>query len=120
MSEWMERAGENKMLKTRSDLSDWKLNLKFKITAPNTRQQNHLVELGFATLANRGRAMMNQANLPLNVCYKVFKEAFTTVTYLDGLMLVKVQGKDATRYIHFFGANPKFADHLRTGEKPEL
>jgi hypothetical protein len=110
----MDGAGENKKLQTRSDLSDWKLNLKFEITTRNTPQQNNLVELGFTTLANCGRAMMNQANVPLSVCYKVFKEAFTMATYLDGLMLVKVQGKEATHYIHFFGANPKLADHLRT------
>jgi hypothetical protein len=61
----MDGAGENKTLKMRSDSSDWKLNLKYEITARDTPQMNHLVELGFATLANRGRAMMTQANVPL-------------------------------------------------------
>jgi hypothetical protein len=48
-------AGENKKLKVRSDLSDLKLNLWYEITtARNTLQQNDLVELGFAALANPG------------------------------------------------------------------
>jgi hypothetical protein len=45
----MNGAGENKKLKMRSDSSKWMLNLKFEITACDTPQQNHLVELGFAT-----------------------------------------------------------------------
>jgi hypothetical protein len=102
----MDGAGENKKLKAWSDLSDWKLNLLYKITAGNTPQQNHSeVELGFATLTNRGQAMMNQANVPLIIRYKVFKEAFKTVTQLDGLMAVTLQGKVATRYTHCFGCN---------------
>lgn len=70
MSKWMEWAR--------------KLNLTFEITARDTPQQNHLVELGFATLANRGQAMMNQANILLIVRYKVFKEAFKIAAHLDG------------------------------------
>jgi hypothetical protein len=80
----MDGAGENKMLQARSDSSDWKLNIKFEITARDTPQHNHLVELGFATLATRGRAMMNQANLPLSVGSTVFEEAFKTATHWTG------------------------------------
>jgi hypothetical protein len=110
----MDGAVENKTLKTRSDSSDWKLNLKYEITARNTPQQNHMVELGFATLANCRGAMTTQANVPLIIRYKVFKEAFKTATYLDGLMSVKIQDTVATCYVHFFGENPKFANHLCT------
>ena len=37
---------------------------EFELTARDTPQQNSLAEVGFATLANRGRAMMHRANLP--------------------------------------------------------
>ena len=49
-----DRAGDYKKLKARSGLSDWKLNLSFEITASDTPQQNHLVKVGHATLANCG------------------------------------------------------------------
>jgi hypothetical protein len=110
----MDGASENKKLKSQSDSSIWKLNIQYEITARDTLQQNHLLELAFANLANRGRALMHQANLPLAMQYKVFKEAFQTATQLDGRMAIKVDGKVATRYIHFFGSNPKFVNHLCT------
>ena len=43
----MDNAGENKLLKDRAHSADWKLPLKFEISAKDTPQQNHLVELGF-------------------------------------------------------------------------
>jgi len=49
----LDNAGENKLLKTRSESSDWKLCIKFEFTARDTPQQNHLAELAFITLANR-------------------------------------------------------------------
>jgi hypothetical protein len=48
----MDGAGENKKLQKRSDSKDWKLEIDYEITARATPQQNHLAELGFATLAN--------------------------------------------------------------------
>jgi hypothetical protein len=87
--------------RTRNSSLEATLNIQYEIRARDTPQQIHLVELGFATLANRGRALMNQANLPLAVRYKVFKEAFRTATQFDGLMAIKVDGKAATRYVHF-------------------
>jgi hypothetical protein len=57
--------------------------INFEYTAANTPQQNHLAELGFAVLANRGCAMMHQANLPLETRYQLFREAFQTATLLD-------------------------------------
>jgi hypothetical protein len=60
----LDNAGENKKLQKRSDSKDWKLGVTFEHTARDTPQQNHLAELGFATIANRGRAMMHAANVP--------------------------------------------------------
>ncbi|KAL7577787.1 hypothetical protein ACA910_010543 [Epithemia clementina (nom. ined.)] len=61
----MDNAGENKKLKERCESKDWKLNVECKFTARDTPQQNSLAEVGFATLANRGRALMHRANLPM-------------------------------------------------------
>jgi hypothetical protein len=54
----LDNAGENKLLQQRSQSADWKLNVKFKFTARDTPQQNHLAELGFTHLANYGRALV--------------------------------------------------------------
>mmetsp|Transcript_18815 Transcript_18815/g.23344 ORF Transcript_18815/g.23344 Transcript_18815/m.23344 type:complete len:1201 (+) Transcript_18815:436-4038(+) len=110
----LDNAGENKLLQQRSESTDWKLDVKFEYTARNTPQQNHYAELGFAVLANRGRALMHRANVPEEYRYKVFPYAFETVTKLDGLTVIELDGKVATRYEHWYGRNPAFKDHLRT------
>ena len=108
-----DNAGENKSLQARSDTSDWKLGLTFEFTARDTPQQNSLAEVGFATLANRGRAMMHRANVPEAARYKVWREAFGTATLLDGLLLIEIDGKMASRFEHWAGSNPSFAKYLR-------
>jgi hypothetical protein len=50
----MDNGGENKGLESRANSADWKLNIKFEYTGRETPQRNHLAELGFAILANRG------------------------------------------------------------------
>jgi hypothetical protein len=73
-----------------------------------------LAELAFAIIANRGRAMMHRANVPLKIRYKVWKEAFKTATLLDDLTAITLDDVTATRYVHWNGQNPQFAEHLRT------
>jgi hypothetical protein len=109
----LDNAGENKKLKARSNSADWKLNIDFEFTARDTLQQNHLAELAFAVLANRGRATMHAANAPLEMRCKVFREAFQTATLVDGLMPVDIGGVIDTRCVHWSGLNPSFAKHLR-------
>jgi hypothetical protein len=110
----MDNAGENKLLQKRSESKDWQLGITFEYTARDTPQQNSLAEVGFATLTNRGRAMMHKANIPMEVRPKVWTEAFKTATLLDGLIPIEIDGKIATRYVHWCGKNPDFAKHLRT------
>jgi hypothetical protein len=54
----LNNAGENKLLQQRSQSADWKLNINFEFTARDTTQRNQLAELGFAHLANYGRALI--------------------------------------------------------------
>jgi hypothetical protein len=59
--------------------------------------------------------MMFQANLPLEMRYRLFREAFQTATLLDGLVPVEINGKISSRYDHWSGGKEqKFARHLRT------
>jgi hypothetical protein len=110
----MDNAGENVLLKQRCESKDWKFNIKCEFTARDTPQQNSLAEVGFATCANRGRAMMARANIPEDIRYKVWTAAFKTATLLDGLLPIEVNGVTESRYVHWCGKNPGFAKHLRT------
>jgi hypothetical protein len=111
----LDNAGKNKKLKERSESSDWKLNIEYKkFTARDTPQQNHLAELGFAVLANRGRALIHRANVPERDWYRLFKEAFKTATLLDALMIVKIDGERKLRIEHWCGKKPEYVTNLRT------
>jgi hypothetical protein len=44
-------------------------------------------------------------------------KCFETATKVDGLAAVTIDGITKTRYEHWFGSNPAFANHLRTGVK---
>jgi hypothetical protein len=57
---------------------------------------------------------MHRANVPLATRYKLWRKAFKTVTLLDGMMLVTIDGVTATRYEQWGGKNPGFAKHLKT------
>jgi hypothetical protein len=67
-------------LQTRAESSDWKFLIGWEFTARDTPQQNHLAELGFAVLINRGRALMHMAHIPKKVWYQIFPKAFKIAT----------------------------------------
>eukprot|EP00957_Ditylum_brightwellii_P095785 7297915-Ditylum_brightwellii.AAC.1 len=90
------------------------MNLEFEYTVCAMPQQNHLAELTFSTLGNKGQTLMHQANLPVEMQYKVFPKAFMTATLLDGLVVVEINGENKICFEHFSGKLPKFAAHLRT------
>ena len=110
----LDNAGENIALKKRSESAEWKLNIEFEFTARDTPQQNSLVEVGFATIGNRGRAMMIAANVPERTKYKLFREAFTCATMLDWLMLITLDDVTKTRVEHWNGELPRWSQALRT------
>jgi len=106
--------GENKGLKNRLHGTNWKMPIKFEFTGRDTPQRNYLAEVSFATLAARGRAIMSAANIPVDHRKLFWREAFQTSTYLDGLILVEVDGVIKTRFEYFEGELPKFSKYLRT------
>ena len=68
----LNNARENKLLQKRCNSAKWQLGVEFEFTARDTPQQNHLAELGFAVLANRGRALMTRVNVPMEYQFKLF------------------------------------------------
>jgi hypothetical protein len=111
----LDNAGENKKLQKRCKSSDWKLGIKFDYsTACATLQQNSLSEVGFAMVANQGRALMARANIPMAVRYRIYSEAFKMAMLLDGLVTIELDGVTAMQYEHWCGKNPEFAKNLRT------
>jgi hypothetical protein len=60
----MDNAGENQLLEARCKSKDWKFGIEFEYTARSNTQHNHMAELGFDTLGNKGRSQMNKTNIP--------------------------------------------------------
>jgi hypothetical protein len=110
----MDNAGENMKLIERCKSSDWKLGIKkFELTARDTPQQNSLAEVGFATLYNRGRAMMHGANIPDHEWNRLMPKAFGLATKLDALVIVKINDNKKTRYEHFHNESAPYLKFLR-------
>jgi hypothetical protein len=72
----MDNAGKNKLLQSCCESADWKFRIQPEYTASYTPQQNHLAELGFAILSNRGRALMTRANVPLDCAVQDLEACF--------------------------------------------
>ena len=53
-----------------------------------TPQQNHLVEMKMALLANKGVALIIEGNVLNKLFYKVFCEEINTATLTDGLTVI--------------------------------
>ena len=107
----MDNAGENLKFKERAESKDWKLNLVYELTAPNTPQQNAPVEVGIPTLLNRANALCVDANIPADVKHLLLPRAILTVTKLDGLQPVRLEGVVKSKYEHQYGSNPAFAKY---------
>jgi hypothetical protein len=110
----LDNAGKNRKLQTRAESADWKLGLQFEYTARDTPQQNHLVELGFAIVGNKGRACMAASNVPMTIRYLLFPKAFGYATDTNGRQVTTIGRQTTTRYKHFCGEETKFAHHLCT------
>lgn len=108
-----DNAGENLLLEQTANGRNWKLGIMFEYTGRDTPQRNALAEVGFATIMARVRAMLSAANLQIEVRYRVVNECIMMATILDGLTVVDIEGKKATRYEHEIKTVPKCLKHLR-------
>jgi len=52
----MDKTGENKLLEQRARSKDWQLGIHMEYTPRDMPQHNHLAELAFAAIGNKGRA----------------------------------------------------------------
>ena len=105
-----DNAGENIKLKEECDRQ--KLGIEFEFTAPNTPQQNGVVERKFATLYGRGRALLNKAGFNRKMRKGLWAEAARIATLLDSITVKP--GETKCPYELFFGTLPNWARYLRT------
>ena len=63
----MDNTGENIALEKRLKSESWKNPVEIEYTARDTPQQNSVVEVAFYALANKARAAMHHANLPMEM-----------------------------------------------------
>ena len=110
----MDNAGKNIALEKRLKSESWKNPVEVEYTARDTPQQNSMAEVAFYALANKARAAMHQANLPMEMRFRLFGEILTTITLLDGLRIIEVDGLKQSQYEHIFKKKPKFVKYLRT------
>jgi hypothetical protein len=69
--------------------------------------------LEFAVTGNKGRVLLIRANALFKYRFHLFVEAFNTTTDLDGLIVVDLNGKRATRYDFFYGVIPPWTKFLK-------
>jgi hypothetical protein len=67
----------------------------------------------FATLGGCGTAMMSAAGIPMNRRKLFWWEASETATFLDSLIMVEVEGKNMSRFKHWYGKASHFPNHVR-------
>ena len=80
-----------------------------KYAGNGTLQKNELAEQGFADVAGKARAMMEQVNLLEEIKYKLCKEGFNCAMYLRNWEVVTLNGKTATICEHFQETKPCYA-----------
>ena len=61
--------------------------------------------------------MMIAANIPQALRYVLFKEAFKHATNMDNLVIININGKEATRFEHFGDKLPTFVKAMKTWGK---
>ena len=80
-----DNAGENKVLERESDKNE--LRIIFEYTAPETPQQNGVVERAFVTVMGRARAMMNHEEFTMAKRQQLWCESAQTATMLDNIFV---------------------------------
>jgi hypothetical protein len=104
----MDNAGENKKFAEVARSNKWNIKANMEFTSRSTPQQNNLVEINFATISWRARAMCNAAYMPDDIRVKLSNEALSHSTDLGNLVVDKGQTK--TRYERMGLLVPKWAN----------
>ena len=109
-----DNAGENRSMERVVKGKKYRLDIEFEYTARKTLQQNYFTEVVTATIANRGRSIMNRGNVPGRYRYVLFNDVVTTATKLDMLLMVQSDGSMTMRCVHWADSFPRFTKYLRT------
>ncbi|MEM7375749.1 MAG: hypothetical protein AAF587_44560, partial [Bacteroidota bacterium] len=104
----LDNAGENLALQRLVDKKG--LGITFEYTAPHTPEQNGIVERAFATLYNRGRAMMSAAGFTEELKNKLWAECFNLATMLDAIS--SNNGETIPYELFYQGKNPRYKKYL--------
>ena len=104
-----ENSGENLKLEKVANGKYQKTDINFEYTGAGTSSRNYLVELGFAMIVSRGRDSMQHVNVPTNIRYILYKQAYRTATMLNELTVIDIDRNQATRYENFYSSKPEFA-----------
>ncbi len=104
-----DNAGENQELRELCE----KHCIKLEWTAPNTPQENGVVERRFAIVRQKVIAMMSQVDLENDMKQMLWAEALATATTLNNITVNK-PNEFQSSYVMFFGKDPHQLDHLRT------
>ena len=112
----MDPSGENhKLVKRLKSVECQHLQpIDIEMTARDTPQFNSLVEVAFPFLAGKARAIMNDANIPIEYRAALAILAIEFATVVDGLTAIDVEGKKMTRDQLVFGANNKWVNNMHT------
>jgi hypothetical protein len=88
------------------------MNIIFEYTAPDSPQQNGKIERKVATLHEKMRAMLNEAQFTWPLRRNMWAYAALLVTKLDTILLCPEMG--TTPHELFYGTQPVWINHLRT------
>ncbi len=77
-----------------------KIIFKVEYTARKTPQQNSVLETGFTMLAAQSGSMMNVAQIPEVMRFKLWSKTVMTATSLNNLVVETVDGITRTRWEH--------------------
>jgi hypothetical protein len=112
----MDPSGKNKAFAERIKQVDcaYLQPITCEFTPRDCQQFNFLAETAFLYLVACACAMMGGANKPVECQKMIAIETLKTITLLDGLVVVELNGIRDTSDGHCFGGNPKWASELRT------
>jgi hypothetical protein len=79
---------------------DWKIVFKAEFTVRKTPQQNLIAETAFTVIAAQVQIMMNAAQLPDELRFKLWAETVMTATHLNNLVIMTLNGEKKTRWEH--------------------
>ena len=110
----MDNGTENLTFKERAENDG--MGLIFEITAPNTPQQNGIVERAFPYLIGKVRAMMEGAGFNNKMKGLLWAECVNLVTKLDNVTPTERDGKTTCSYMQFFNTDkkPPWMNNMKT------